>query len=212
MEKSMAQPDYYPMTLKALTAACNQKQNRDPVMDLDEDTVWDSLESLRKRNLVTMVLPGSGARSKRFKHEVETCFGWHKRERAIMAELLLRGPQTLGELRTRCNRFIPFESLEAVTIVLDNLAQYETPFAKKLPRQPGQSAERYTHLLYPEGEEELPESEPDVYTPSVENPCVAPANNSDTAEVDILKEEIEALRNEVADLQRRLRVIEEQLL
>ena len=116
LEKSMAQPDYYPMTEKAIVAACNQKQNRDPVMDLDEGAVWETLESLREKGLVTMLLPGAGARTKRYKHEVEQHYGWQKRERAVMTELLLRGPQTPGELRSRCSRFVPFDDIAAVTI------------------------------------------------------------------------------------------------
>ena len=93
-------------------AACNQKQNRDPVTDLDDNTVHETLEGLRRRNLVTLVFPAPGARTERYKHEVQTVLGWQPRERAVMTELLLRGPQTMGELRTRCSRFMPFRPTE----------------------------------------------------------------------------------------------------
>lgn len=217
MEKSMANPEYYPMTENALVAACNQKQNRDPVMELDGEAVWAALESLRQRSLVSMVLPAPGARTKRFKHEVETHYGWPKRERAIMAELLLRGPQTAGELRTRCSRFVPFEDLDAVTLVLDNLAQRDQPVVAALPREPGRSAVRYTHLLYPP--DESPQaaaparpsatavltSVPSIAEGSVPAPAVrrdaAPTSGADA-------DEIAALRAEIAELRARLERLE----
>ncbi|MCB9849146.1 MAG: YceH family protein [Phycisphaerales bacterium] len=215
MEKSMAQPDYYPMTENALVAACNQKQNRDPVMDLDGDDIWNALESLRTSGLVGMVLPAPGARSKRFKHEAETHFGWHKRERAIMTELLLRGPQTVGELRTRCSRFVPFDDLEAVTIVLDNLAQLDQPMVAALPREPGRSAIRYTHLLYPEGETPAiaPASESTHASPTVHSaPPVAQSNGTVQQEIENLQSEVAELHETLADFRKRLEAIESQLL
>ena len=104
IEKSLTQPEYYPMTVNAVTAGCNQKSNRDPVVELDEDLVWNVLEGLRGLGLVSMTLPGPGSRTHRFRHEVESAFGWTPREQAVMTELLLRGPQTVGELRTRCSQ------------------------------------------------------------------------------------------------------------
>lgn len=102
LEKSLAQPSYYPMTLNAVVNACNQKSNRDPTMNLNEDAVWDALDALRERGLVARMLAGMSGRVDRFKHEAKTHFGWEKPQRAVMAELLLRGPQTVGELRSRC--------------------------------------------------------------------------------------------------------------
>ena len=127
LEKSLAQPTYYPMTMNALVAACSQKQNRDPVMSLGDEAVFNALEDLRKRGLVSKVLPGPGARTDRFKHEVESHLGWQKRQQAVLAELLLRGPQTVGELRTRCSRMVPFDDLQAVSAVLDELAHTDPP-------------------------------------------------------------------------------------
>lgn len=150
LEKALAQPQYYPMTLNAIVAACNQKNNRDPVMDLDEDAIWTTLDVLRQKGLVSRLMPGGGARTDRFKQEAQTVFGWEKPQRAAMAELLLRGPQTIGELRTRCARMFPFENLESVTAVLDGLMQRQPPHVSLLPRAPGQSVVRYGHLFYPE--------------------------------------------------------------
>ena len=124
VEKELSVPDSYPMTENALIAACNQKQNRDPVMCFDSDTVWNALESLRERGLITVVLPAPGARTKRYRHDVDTQLGWQRRERAIMAELLLRGPQTPGELRSRCSRFVPFDDLEPITFGNDHAVPF----------------------------------------------------------------------------------------
>jgi uncharacterized protein YceH (UPF0502 family) len=152
LEKSLAQPQYYPMTLSALVAACNQKSNRNPVMDLDEEAVWNTLEVLRAGGLVTRLLPGGSSRVERFKHEAREFFGWEKPQRAIMAELLLRGPQTVGELRGRCGRLYPFDNVDAVQGVLATLAESDPPLITRLPRAAGQSAERFAHRLYPEDE------------------------------------------------------------
>ncbi|NLX13472.1 MAG: DUF480 domain-containing protein [Phycisphaerales bacterium] len=153
MEKALTQPDYYPMTVNAVVIACNQKSNRDPVMDLDELAVLDTLESFKRRGLVGQVLPAPGARVDRYKHLAESCWGWSARQRAIMTELLLRGPQTIGELRTHASRMIDFESLDIVNNVLETLMTGESVWVAAMPREPGRSAIRYTHLLYPEGEQ-----------------------------------------------------------
>ena len=152
LEKSLAQPTYYPMTPNAIVAACNQKSNRDPFMDLDEDAVWDTLERLRGRGLVAKVLAPLSMRADRFKHEAREYFGWEKPERAVMAELLLRGPQSIGELKTRCSRMVPFEDKAAVGRVLESLQQADPPLVQELPRTGGRSAVRFVHRLYPEGE------------------------------------------------------------
>ncbi|MCA9244565.1 MAG: DUF480 domain-containing protein, partial [Phycisphaerales bacterium] len=108
MEKALTQPAGYPMTVNSIVAGCNQKSNRDPVMEVDEDVVWSTLESLRERGLVSKVLPPPGSRAERFKHDVSQALNWQTPQRAIMTELMLRGPQTPGELRTRCERMAPF--------------------------------------------------------------------------------------------------------
>ncbi|MEW6250665.1 MAG: YceH family protein [Planctomycetota bacterium] len=148
IEKALANPQYYPMSVNATVAGCNQKNNRDPVLELDEEAVWNALERLRAAGLVTRLLPGGASRVERYKHEVKELLGWEKPARAVMAELLLRGPQTTGELRTRCARMYPFDSPDAVAAVLDTLAQATPPWVATLPRAPGQSAVRYAHRLY----------------------------------------------------------------
>jgi hypothetical protein len=152
MEKALAQPQYYPMTVNAIVAACNQKNNRDPVMELDEDAVWNTLEVLRAGGLVSRLLPGGASRVERYRHEAKEQLGWEKPQRAILSELLLRGPQTLGELRTRCTRMYPFDSVESITAVVEGLAQTDPPVVTPLPRAPGQSVIRYAHRLYREDE------------------------------------------------------------
>lgn len=149
MEKAMTQPDYYPMTANAIVAACNQKNNREPVMTLDEGTIEDTLEQLRRRGLISVVLPAPGARANRYRHEVAGKFGWEKRVMAVMTELLLRGPQTAGELRSRCSRFVAFEDVNAVMTTLEYLENAESPLVRPMPRQPGRSAVRFMHLMHP---------------------------------------------------------------
>jgi uncharacterized protein len=148
LEKSLAQPQYYPMTLNAIVAACNQKSNREPILELDDEAVWNTLEVLRAGGLVSRLLPGGASRVERFKHEVKERFGWEKPQRAVMTELLLRGPQTIGELRGHCARLYPFDTADAVTAVVENLVHADPPRIASLPRQAGQAAVRFAHCLY----------------------------------------------------------------
>ena len=213
IEKSMTQPEYYPMTANAIVAACNQKSNRDPVMELDEVAVDATLTALRKRGLVEQFFPAPGARTDRFKHKIEAAFGWGARERAIMTELLLRGPQTVGELRTHCSRMAPFEDLETVSNLLDTLSRGESPIVAALPRELGRSAIRYTHLLYPE--DEAPSTTP-TPPPTTAPPATHAAATHATSphhvgnEVHDLRAQIDALRNEVADLRREINELRQQ--
>ncbi len=147
IEKSLSQPAYYPMTLNAITAACNQKSNRDPVANYSESDVGDALATLRKKQLVTQAEPERGSRAVRFRHEAEARYGWNAAQRAIMAELMLRGPQTLGELRTRASRMTHLESQEYARELLRALESGEPPIVIELPREPGKSARRFAHLL-----------------------------------------------------------------
>ena len=210
LEKALAQPSYYPMTVNAIAAACSQKSNRSPVMEVDEDTVLDALEALRRRGLVTRIMPGSGNRTDRYRHEVEAVLGWTKREQAVMAELLLRGPQTLGELRSRCSRMVSLESLEALSAVLDGLAGYDPPYAAAMPRVPGQSAVRHTHLLYPVDEQ--PGTPPLASAGTIPiGPGgfsgSAPRGGGDagaSAETEVLRSQVEDLQTELADLHQEL--------
>lgn len=218
IEKSTAQSEYYPMTVNAVVTACNQKNNRDPVMDLDEAGVEDTLEELRKRGLTSVVLPGPGARTNRYRHEIVGRFGWEKRVTAVMTELLLRGPQTPGELRSRCARLVAFESLEAVMTTLEHMQHSDPPLIKVLPRRSGQSAVRYMHLFYMPEEATAIEVSESRTTDSFESTSARPAtrtvaraDESLRAEVDQLKAEVNELRTVVADLNRRFTALETEL-
>ncbi|MBK9121154.1 MAG: YceH family protein [Phycisphaerales bacterium] len=220
IEKALSQPQYYPMTLNALVAACNQKNNRDPLMDLDDEAAWNALEVLRTVGLVTRLVPGGASRVERYRHEVKVVLGWEKPQQALMAELLLRGPQTLSELRTRCARMYPFESTEVVSAVLETLAEMQPPRIVRLPRGPGQAADRFAHTLYPEGETPpagVPGAPP-VAAPAASGsgadpgPLHAAATARDVAsELDSLRAEVTLLRNQLQDLHTALDALRREL-
>lgn len=145
VEKEMATPEYYPLTLNSLLAACNQKSNRDPVMQLGEEEVTVALEQLRFLGFVR--LAAGGGRVDKFVHSLEAKLSLAPSEMALMAVLLLRGPQTVGELRGRTGRMRDFESLEQVEEVLQELLDRDPPLVQRLPRQPGRKESRFCHLL-----------------------------------------------------------------
>jgi uncharacterized protein len=146
IEKDITTPEYYPLSLNALVNACNQKSNRDPVMQLDEDAVRAALEGLQEQR---MAGPARGADSRVTKYEqrLQEVFNFTRPEIAVLCVLLLRGPQTPGELRGRAERLHRFEALEDVQSALQKLMQREPPLAKILARQPGTKESRYAHLL-----------------------------------------------------------------
>ncbi len=146
MEKSKTTPDYYPMTLNGLTTACNQKSSRKPVVDYEEETVILALDSLKKKGLIATATGGS-IRSVKYKHNFAIVFPVLPQEVALICLLILRGPQTPGELNTNSGRMYEFESIEEVQSVLEKLSQPETPFVKQLPRRSGQKEVRFAHLL-----------------------------------------------------------------
>ena len=146
MEKCKTTPDYYPMTLNSLTAACNQKTSRKPVVNYDEETVVLALNSLKKRGLISTATGGS-SRVVKYKHNFAIVFPVLPSEVAIICLLLLRGPQTPGELNTNSGRLYEFDSLEEVQEVLEKLAGEEHPYVVQLPRRSGQKEVRYMHLL-----------------------------------------------------------------
>src|SRR5690606_10223467 len=155
MEKAKTTPEYYPLTLNALVAACNQKTSRKPVVSYDDNTVITTLDSLRKKGLVSTVTGGS-SRVTKYKHNFAVVYPLIPVEVTILCLLLLRGPQTPGELNTNSGRMHEFESLEEVQSVLDHLANAEQPYIKQLAKRPGQKEARYMHLL---GGGELPEDD-----------------------------------------------------
>ena len=191
IEKELTTPEYYPLSLNALTNACNQKSNRDPVMTLSEEDVVRALDTLRFRQLA--VISADGGRVPKYRHILAETLGLVPAELAVMCELLVRGPQTLGELRTRGERMHQFGGLAAVEEVLQELIQREKPMITLMPRQPGRKEGRYAQLFsgMPECCEEVAESPPE------------PARRRVMAENDRivgLEEEVAALRAEVAGL------------
>jgi uncharacterized protein len=146
VEKQLTTPEYYPLTLNALVNACNQKTNRDPVVSYDEQTVADSLETLRDRNLV-YVFYGSTSRVPKYKHMLPSVYELDERETAVISVLMLRGPQTLGELRERTGRLHQFGGLGEVQETLDRLMRREDRLVTKLERLPGHKEARFAQLL-----------------------------------------------------------------
>ncbi len=146
IEKSRTTPDYYPMTLNALTAACNQKSSRKPVVDYDEETVVLTLDSLKKKRLISTVT-GGGSRVVKYKHNFAILFPVVPSDLAILCLLLLRGPQTPGELNTNSGRLYEFESIEEVIENLERLSSGEMPYVVQLQKRAGQKEARYAHLL-----------------------------------------------------------------
>lgn len=146
VEKQLTTPEYYPLTLNALVNACNQKNNREPTVHYDETTVTQCLETLRDRNLV-YVYYGSTSRVPKYKHMLPSVYELEPSETAVMDVMLLRGPQTLGELRTRTERLYSFSGLGEIQETLDAMMRRDDPLVVKLPVQPGQKEARFAHLL-----------------------------------------------------------------
>lgn len=190
LEKERTTPENYPLSLHGLTAACNQTTGRDPVLSLDEKTVENGVNSLREKKLATMVF-GSGSRVQKYRHNLPDHFELDRRDFAILCVLLLRGPQTPGELRARTERLCAFGSLEEVEACLAELGRGDSPLVRALPARPGQKELRFAQLL---------SGGPDTDTSplTVKNvTCDAPPPPD---RVDILEKEIAALRNELAVL------------
>ncbi|HVX51288.1 MAG TPA: YceH family protein [Chitinophagaceae bacterium] len=146
IEKSRTTPDYYPMTINALTAACNQKTSRNPVVQYDEETVNAGLNRLKRKGLVATATGGT-SRTVKYKHNLALVYPLTTAEVTVICLLLLRGPQTPGELNTNAGRMYEYDSLEEIQELLDKLSAGETPFVVQLPRRPGQKEARYAHLL-----------------------------------------------------------------
>jgi len=191
-EKELATPDYYPLSLNALVNACNQKSNRSPVMQLDEDVVAEAIAALRPLGLVMQ--SSDGGRVAKVAHNLSGKLNLVPAELAILAELLLRGAQTLGELRQRASRMHAIDNLEEVEALVDEMLERETPLLVRLPRQPGRKEQRLMHLLA--GEPEFTE----------EAPAAAPA----VAQAASRHERIDGLEETVAGLKRELEELREE--
>jgi uncharacterized protein YceH (UPF0502 family) len=146
IEKEITTPEYYPLSLNALVAACNQTSNRNPVVHYDEVTVAQTLDTLREKKLTHLVDRGESRVSK-YRHVLYETLNWSRPVIAVMDVLMLRGPQTIGEIRTRTTRLYDFTSLEQVETTLNSLVSADPPLIARLPRQPGQKEIRYAHLL-----------------------------------------------------------------
>lgn len=202
MEKSLTQPDAYPLTFNSLLLGANQKQNRDPVREYSEREISEGLRTLELKQLVAQAPPALGARSVRFKHHVVERFHWDRREQAIMAELLLRGRQTAGELRTHAGRMTSFPDLEAVGVTLNALRSQESLFVEELAREPGRSANRFRHLLGPAHSVPLPVASPASATVFAASPAQVAADPGDlAARVGRLEEAVARLEARLSRLQ-----------
>lgn len=193
IEKELTTPEYYPLSLNALTNACNQKSNRDPVMLLSDDDVVRSLDSLRFKQL--SVISADGGRVHKYRHLLAEKMGLVAAEQAIICELLVRGPQTVGELRTRGERMHHFGELAAVEEVLGELMNRETPLVTLLPRQPGRKEGRYAQL-FSGMPEFLNEEHHHELRPEAARQRVMAENDRITK----LEEDISTLKGEVAEL------------
>jgi uncharacterized protein len=194
IEKDITTPEYYPLSLNALINACNQKSNRDPVMHLEENTVRDALEGLQQRRLAGCA-GGADSRVTKYEQRLQEVFNFTRPEIAVLCVLLLRGPQTPGELRGRAERMYRFESLEDLQSALQKLLQRDPPLAKVLPRQPGTKESRYAHLL--SGDVVEPESS----LPS----AVIESSPADANRIARLEQEVTELQREVSELKRQLK-------
>ena len=200
IEKDITTPEYYPLSLNALVNACNQKSNRDPVMQLHEDAVRDALGALQERR---MAGPAGGADSRvtKYEHRLQEVFNFTRPEIAVLCVLLLRGPQTPGELRGRTERMHHFEVLDEVQSALQRLMQRDPALVKVLPRQPGTKEARWAHLL-----------SGDVAAESAQPASIAGERDSDDGErIARLEEEVASLRREVGELKDQLERLRKQL-
>ena len=196
IEKDITTPDYYPLSINALVNACNQKSNRDPVMELSEQAVRGALESLQQKRLAG---PASGADSRvtKYEHRLQELLNLNRPETAVLCVLLLRGPQTPGELRGRTERLFRFEHLDDVQSTLQRLIERAPPLAAVLPRQPGTKEARYTHLMSGD-------------VPTYEAPPAVAQRAPERERIDRLEEEVGELRRKVGDLEQQFAIFRRQ--
>jgi len=195
LEKERLTPENYPLSLHSLTAACNQSTNRDPITAFDEKTVEEGVNGLREKKLA-MVIFGAGSRVQKYRHRFPDHYELDPEEIALVCVLLLRGPQTLGELRARTERFFTFASLDAVRECLEDLAKEGTALVSLLPQQPGQKEQRYIQRLSIPSVFEQPSNETSVIE--------APSSGN-------LRVRVDALEKQVGELQTELQRVREEL-
>jgi hypothetical protein len=206
MEKEITTPENYPLTLNALLSACNQRSSRDPVLDLEEDEIRQALHTLED---LTLIAPNHGSRVPKYEHRIRTVLNLRRDETALLCLLLLRGPQTPGELRSRADRMYTFDDLASVTATLDRLAARPPasdsdptatgPLTTVLPRQPGSREARYAHLL----------GDPAALPTSSADPLPSQSTaSSPNQRLTELEAEVTSLQSLVQDLATRLAVLE----
>jgi uncharacterized protein len=190
VEKEITTPEYYPLSLNALLHACNQKSNRDPAMNLDESQVRQALRALNDQMLARSA--SGDSRVAKYEHRLADVFNFTRPEMAVLCELLLRGPQTPGELRSRAERMHPFEDLSVVHSTLKHLMEREPPLVKLLPRQAGNKEARYAHLL--SGDVEVRDTASEAVKEA------APKSAGESERITQLESEIAGVRREIDDL------------
>jgi len=200
VEKELTTPEYYPLSLNALVNACNQKSNRDPAMNLDEAAVREALRTLDKKGLAGAA-DNMVSRVAKFEHRLQEAYNFTRHEIAILSELLLRGPQTPGELRSRADRMHKFDDLGIVQSTLQRLMKREPPLVTVLPRQPGTKEARYAHLLSGDVELSPPDSEVGI---------AATRSASSAERIARLEDQVGKLQSEVADLKQQFAAFRKQ--
>jgi hypothetical protein len=203
IEKQMTTPEYYPMTPNAIKNACNQKTNRNPVVQYDDEVVLDTLQQLRKKSMLTLV-SGAGSRVHKYEHRMREVFFLNQKEMAVLCILMLRGPQTLGEIRSRTERMATFDSIEEVEEVVRDLSQ-ETrkpyPLVVQLPVFPGQKEPRFMHLL---------SGEPDLEKWQNSSMLQALPTEPASSRIGELEERIEQLEAELKTLREQFQEFQKQ--
>ena len=195
MEKAATTPEYYPLTLNALTNACNQKSNRDPVMSVSDSEVQEALDGLRHTHRLAALVHTAGSRAEKFKHTLTSRIPVERPQAALLCELFLRGPETVGELRTRASRLCPFERLDEVQKALDELATHpDGALVVRMPREPGRREARWMHVLggMPQADAGETAAMPEAVPPSAME-----------EEVQRLRAEVDALKAAFAEFQRQ---------
>lgn len=196
IEKSRATPEYYPMTLNSLKSACNQKSSRNPVVDYDEETILQALDTLRKKGLVSTVV-GGGSRVSKYKHNLMLAFSLNPEDAAVLCLLLLRGPLTAGEINANSGRLFEFENLNEINEVLLKLSESNPAFIKQIGKRPGQKERRYIQMFSPYNED-LDE------VPTVKPALAAEGMDALLARVEYLEIAYERLKQEFDQLMQEL--------
>lgn len=206
IEKEVTTPEYYPMSLNALTNACNQKSNREPVMDLSENDVVVAIDTLKDKKL-SWQFSSAGGRVPKYEHNLRSLYSFSKAEVAVICTLLLRGPQTVGEIRTRTDRLYSFASLEETENTIRGLVERsDGPFAVELPRQPGRKESRFVHLFC---------GMPDISSAQESSGGIIRSDTRQSPTVNdrlvALEEEVVTLRNELTELRQQFLDFKKQL-